>query len=93
MRQRRAHACEIGGVHHDRALAEIDIEDLVDRSFHRTDIAQQMADSAVAMPGLGFGSIDRFVDGQLAARRFRELLEDQIESAFANNVVHDPGAR
>jgi hypothetical protein len=50
---------EVGGSDQDRALAEIEIDHRVDRAGERADIAQEVADRAVAVAGLGLRAIDR----------------------------------
>src|SRR5262249_39005744 len=43
----------------------------------------------IAMSGLGFGPIDRFVHAERAPGRLRQLLEDQLERTLADEVVYD----
>ena len=93
MGERGAHAGQIGGGDEDRALAEIKIDDVVDRAVQRADVAQQMTDRAVAVAGLGFRAVDRLVHRQPPAGGVGEPVEDQTERAVARDVAHDAGDR
>ncbi len=72
-------------------MAEVEIDDVVDVAFQGADIAQQVADGAVAMPRLRLGAIDGFIHREAVAGGVRKPLEDEVESARAGDIMDDAG--
>ena len=81
--ERRRHDREVARGHQNGALAEIDVEHVVDVAVNDGIIAQQVGDRAVAVAGCALGGKHRLVDAEIAAGEASERGADVLEGAVA----------
>ena len=91
VREARPHACEVRGVHEDRTLPEVEIQRGLDRHAGGTGVEEEVADRAIAMPGLRFGSKHRIGDAQRPPGGAREAIEHDLERGVAQRLVEQGG--
>ncbi|MEY9184102.1 hypothetical protein ABIA41_005537 [Bradyrhizobium sp. USDA 313] len=90
--ERRRHHRDVARGDQHGALPEIDVEDAGDIvRDHRIGL-EQIADGAVTVAGLAFGSIDGLVVREVASGKAAERAADLLESVRALAVVDQAGA-
>ena len=90
--QRRRHDGDIARRHLDRALPEIDIENLADVILDDVGVAQQIADRAIAVAGAAFGCVHGLVEAEFAAGEAAERRADIVECGGALRLMDQTGA-
>lgn len=72
------HEGEVAAGDRDGALAEVGFDDRLGIGFEDVEIAEHVADGAVAVAGGAFGAVDGFVAGQFTAGVAFERLEHAL---------------
>ena len=79
--KRSGHDRQVPRGHQNGALAEIDVQNVVNVTVNDGIIAQQIGDGAVAVPGCALGGKHGFVDAEIAAGEAAERGADLLERA------------
>ena len=78
--ERRGHDGEIGRVHQQRALPEVEVEMRLDVALDHAGIELEEGDGAVAVAGQAFGAMHRLVHVEVAADEAAEAVEHALEA-------------
>jgi len=90
--QRRGHDSEVMAINRDRALSEIQLEHRIGIVLENAEIAEQVADRAVAVPGHAFRAIYFLVHRERPSSVGLEHGENALELVLARSALHQPGA-
>ena len=88
-RERRADHAEVAAVDLDRALAEVEVEIRLRIVLDDLEIAQHVADRAVAVPRVALGPVDRLGELEPPAGVHREQREDARPPVFERVAPHE----
>ena len=88
-RERRADHREIAARDQDRALAEVEVDDLVGVAVEHAEAPHQPRERAVAIAGAALRLEHLLVDGELAAGEAAERLADPLEPVFGIDALDE----
>ncbi len=91
-RQRRGHQRQVAAVDLQRALPEIEVEGHVGRLVEDAEVAQHVADRAVAVARLALGAVDGLVEGERSPRIGLEH-RDEAAPAIGGAMAGDESRR
>jgi hypothetical protein len=86
------HDGEIQTVHLQRALPEVDCEDVLGFTLNHAAVAHQIGNRAITMAGLTFGTEDRLVDCKCAPGETRQGVPNSANALFEGITGKEMGS-